>query len=93
MAMLWLVQSRRHHHARSHHVPSGRVIRRDIYGMAEETYCAATTNDQSARVPRSPKLLKKIWAIGWPIGLLNKYSISVPMENARAILMAEVQDK
>lgn len=44
-------------------------------------------------VPRSPKLLKKIWAIGWPIGLLNKYSISVPMQNARAILMAEMQHK
>ena len=41
-----------------------------------------------ASVPFSPKLLKKIDAMGCPIGLPRIPSILVPIQNARAILIA-----
>lgn len=47
-----------------------------------------TTNAQTASVPFCPKLLKKMVAMGWPIGLFMRPSISVPMQNARDTLIA-----
>ena len=56
--------------------------------MEEEAYCTMTTIAQIASVPFWPKLLKKISAIGWPIGLFINASKSVPMQKARAMLIA-----
>ena len=54
------------------------------------TYCAITTNDQSASVPLCPKRLKRIAAMGWPIGLLMIFSVLVSMQKVRERLRAGI---
>ena len=49
-------------------------------------YCTRTMIAHSVNVPFCPKLLKKIWAIGWSESLMA--AKSVPMQNARDTLMA-----
>ena len=51
-------------------------------------HCTMTTIAQIAKVPFCPKLLKNISAIGWPMGLFMIAFRSVPMQNARAMLIA-----
>lgn len=50
---------------------------------------------QMAKVPRSPRLLKIIVAIGWPIGFSRIVAVSVPMLNATETMKAhpKVQPK
>ena len=52
------------------------------------THCTITTIAHTANVPFCPKLLKKIVAMGCPIGLLRIESKSVPMQKASATLIA-----
>ena len=60
-------------------------------GTPKLTYCAITTNDQSASVPFCPKRLNKISAMGWPIGLVRIFSVLVSIQKVRERLMASSQ--
>ena len=51
------------------------------------TYWTTTTTIQIANVPLFPNELKKIVAMGCPMGLETIPSISVPMQNASATLI------
>ena len=55
----------------------------------DHTHCTITTMAHTANVPFWPKLLKKIVAMGCPIGLLRIESKSVPMQKASATLIAK----
>ena len=54
------------------------------------THCTRTTNAQIAKVPFRPKPCKNIWAMGW--GLSASPWRSVPMQNARDMLIPRFQD-
>ena len=79
-------------HAGAHHV-STREVYEIVTHMPQQkgskrTHCTITTIAQIANVPFCPKLLKKIDAIGCPMGLCRIPLISVPMQNARTMLIA-----
>ena len=57
--------------------------------MNFKTYCTITTTAHIASVPLDPKLLKKMVAMGCPIGLFRMPRRSVPMQKVSDMLIAD----